>query len=361
MTTTGDIAPAPVEALMIQVKRAYFSSVPKAIVSALCIALLLWMGWSLVDWAVLSATFSPDAGQQQCQAAGGACWPVVAHRWRLILFGLYPFEQQWRSGIACVVVVAMIVLNCLPALWGLGRLAIVWAGGFGLFYVLMKGGVPGLPLVREEMWGGLALTLFIFVSTCIIGMPLAIALSLMRRSEMPWIARSTGVMIDTVRSLPLLSILFVFAIVLPFVLPGWVVTEKLYRVICGNALFFAAYQAEIIRGGLQAVAVGQDEAAKALGLAYRHRVFRVLLPQAFRAALPPTINQIVIAFMETSLVVIIGFFELMASGNAAYGNAEWSFAYVEVYVFISLIYFSFVFGLSRYGAYIERRMRVAPR
>jgi len=134
--------------------------------------------------------------------------------------------------------------------------------------------------------------------------------------------------------------------------------EKLYRVIAGFALFFAVYQAEIIRGGIQSIPVGQDEAAKALGLSYWQRVRMIILPQAFRYALPPTINQIVTTFKETSLVVIVGFFEIMASGNAAYGTGEWTFAYVEVYAFIAMIYFAFVFTLSRYGAYLERVMRV---
>ena len=122
------------------------------------------------------------------------------------------------------------------------------------------------------------------------------------------------------------------------------------------AIYFAAYQAEIIRGGLQSVPAGQNEAAEALGIPYHHRMAHVLLPQAFRNALPATINQFVICFMETSLVVIVGFFDLLASGNAAYRTGEWTFAFVEVYVFIAAIYFVFSFGLSQYGSYLERRM-----
>jgi general L-amino acid transport system permease protein len=149
--------------------------------------------------------------------------------------------------------------------------------------------------------------------------------------------------------------------VLPFALPEWLQGDKLYRVIVGSALFFSAYQAEIIRGGLQGVPAGQEEAGMALGLSYRQRVGWILMPQAMRIALPATINQVVISFKETSLVVIVGFFEIMASGNAAYGNGDWRFAYVEVYVFIAMIYFVFVFSLSRYGAYLERCLAVGVR
>lgn len=339
-----------------EVKKDYFSGPFSTVITVISFALLGSLLWVLINWGLLDATFDASARQAECQANGGACWSVIANRWRVIFFGLYPYDEHWRSALACVVVIITMVLSCIPFLWNAKRLALTWIIGYVAYFVLMKGGVFGLPLVREEQWGGLALTLFIFVSIAIIGMPLAITLALLRNSQMPWIARVTGGIIDTVRSLPLVSILFSFAIVLPLMLPDMLVGEKLYRVIAGAALFFAVYQAEIIRGGMQGVAHGQNEAAMALGISYRHRISRIVLPQAFRNALPATINQFVITFMETSLVVIIGFFDLLASSNAAYGTGDWTFAFVEVYVFTSFIYFIFVFGLSRYGAYLERRM-----
>ena len=339
-------------------RRRFFPTRFQGLVSTVCFGLIVWLGYRLLNWALLSATFDPSRGPGACQAAAGACWSVIAARWRIILFGLYPYEQQWRSALACVSVVVMVVLSCIPTFWTGRRLAAVWIVGTAVYYVLMKGGVLGLQTEGEEVWGGLALTLFIFVMTCLIGFPMAIGLALLRRSRLPWISRTTGIIIDSVRSLPLISILFTFAIVLPFALPQWLQGDKLYRVIVGSALFFAVYQAEIIRGGMQGVPTGQEEASMALGLGYWQRVSRILMPQAMRNALPSTINQFVIGFKETSLVVIVGFFEVMASANAAYGNGEWRFAYVEVYVFVALMYFVFVFSLSRYGAYLERRMAV---
>ncbi|MXN17865.1 ABC transporter permease subunit [Pseudooceanicola sp. GBMRC 2024] len=361
MTPLSPALRPPRPGLFTRLRRDYFATPLSALTSLFCVGLLGFLGWTLLDWGLLHATFDPAARQAECRAAGGACWSVIANRWRLILFGLYPYEEQWRSALASGIVVITMVLSCLPRCWSPRRIALVWGLGFGLFYLLMKGGIPGLPLVREEQWGGLALTLFIFVSTAIIGMPLAIAFALLRNSRLPWIARSSALLIDTIRSLPLVSILFTFAIVLPFVLPDFVLQEKLYRVIAGSALFFAAYQAEIIRGGMQGVARGQDEAAMSLGIPYHHRIARIVLPQAFRNALPATINQFVITFMETSLVVIVGFFELLSSANAAFGTSEWTFAFVEVYVFVAFLYFIFVFGLSRYGAYLERRMATGQR
>ncbi|MGH1353596.1 MAG: amino acid ABC transporter permease [Thalassovita sp.] len=344
------------------IKQHYFGSVANTTVTLLFAACLAWVIWSLLGWAVLEATFGANKSDV-CRENlhGGACWSVVSTRWRIVLFGLYPFEEQWRSGIACAVMALIIVLSCVPWFWSAKRLPVLWISGFTVFYVLMRGGYFGLVEVAEQNWGGLSLTLFIFAGVSILGMPLAICFALLRRSELPWIARTMALVIDTIRSLPLLSIMFTFAIVLPFVLPSWAAGDKLYRVIVGYALFFACYQAEIIRGGMQALPAGQEEAAKALGLGYWFRIGYIVLPQAFRNALPPTINQFVITFKETSLVTIIGFFDVMASGRAATGTAEWNFAVIEMYVFVGLIFFVFVFSLSRYGAYLERRLGVGQR
>ena len=356
------VAPPPPPGFAAEMRRRFFPTPLQAAVSVLCLSLLGYILWKVLDWAVFSAVFDASGSPEACLAnRGGACWSVVFARWRIIFFGLYPYAEQWRSALACLIVVGMTVLSCVPALWTGRRLALVWGLGTALFFLFMKGGVLGLSHIGEEQWGGLALTLFIFVMTCLIGFPLAICLALMRRSKLPWISRTTGLIIDTVRSLPLISILFTFAIVVPFMLPHWLQGDKLYRVIAGSALFFAAYQAEIVRGGMQGVPAGQDEAAMSLGLNYWQRVSRILLPQAMRNAVPATINQFVIGFKETSLVIIVGFFEILASGNAAFGTGEWRFAYVEVYVFIALIYFTFVFNLSQYGAFLERRMAVGER
>lgn len=229
-------------------------------------------------------------------------------------------------------------------------------GWFRYVFRADAGGVFGLLPVAPQDWGGLALTLFIFASVVVIGMPVALGLALLRRSSIPFVSPAIGGLIDVVRSLPLLSILFSAAVILPLALPEWLAGDKLYRVIGAFALFFASYQAENLRSGFQALSSGQEEAGKALGLSYWQNVFLVLLPQVFKLTLPPTINQIVITFKETSLIIIIGFFEILASGSAAFGTSEWSNAFIEVYVFIGLIYFVFVFSLSRYGAFLERRM-----
>lgn len=344
-----------------QLRRDFFGNPFSILITLISLTIIGWLVWAALEWGVFTATFGADGNQEICKEAGGACWSIIANRWRVILFGIYPYEEQWRSAVACAIVVVVIILSCIPKLWGFGKLTAIWGIGATAFYILMRGGLFGLIAVNEQKWGGLPLTLFIFVATGVIGMPLAIVLALLRRSDYPVISVVSGWIIDTIRSLPLLSILFTCAIVLPFMLPDFLIGEKLYRVVFGAALFFAAYQAEIIRGGFQGVPKGQEEAAKALGISYWNRMFRIVLPQAFRLALPATINQFVIAFMETSLVVVVGFMELLASANTAFKTGEWKFAYIEVYVFIAAIYFFFVFGLSRYGAYLEARMNVGHR
>lgn len=321
--------------------------------------MLGYLSYHILSWAVFNAVWTtPDGTSDVCRGIDGACWAVIQQRWRLISFGLFPYEEQWRSTLACLTLVVIVVLSCLPRFWSMLRLSAIWVCGFIVFFVLMRGGIFGMSVVTPSNWGGLTLTAFFFVAGVLIGMPLAIVLALLRRSKLPVVSATATVVIDGVRSLPLITILFTAALILPFVLPGWLLGDKIWRVILGFALFYAVYQAEIIRGGIQSLSGSQEEAAKALGLGYFHRVTRIILPQAFRNALPPTINQLVITFKETSLIVIIGFFDVLASGTAAFGTGEWSFAYIEVYVFVALIYFVFVFSLSRYGAFLERRMRV---
>ncbi|WP_206019206.1 amino acid ABC transporter permease [Roseovarius spongiae] len=357
-TTIADSLP-PQRALGKRLRKRFFRTPLDVVITVASVVVAAYVLIPLLDWTIFSAVWSaPEGDASVCHGVEGACWAVIEARWRLIIFGLFPYEEQWRSSIALVVLVVTAILSCVPAFWTVLRLSLLWIVGFAAFYLLMRGGIFGLSVIEPSEWGGLTLTVFFFAAGILIGMPMAICFAMMRRSTLPVISRTMAVIIDGVRSLPLVTILFTAALILPFVLPGWLQGDKIWRVVFGFALFFAAYQAEVIRSGIQAIPSGQDEAAKALGMGYFHRVTRITLPQAFRNALPTTINQFVITFKETSLIVIIGFFDVLASGNAAYGTGEWSFAYVEVYIFVALIYFVFVFSLSLYGAYLERRMRV---
>lgn len=340
-----------------RLKKSLFASPLDCLITLLCAVLFATIIYAVVDWAFLSSIWTEE-DEALCRETSGACWSVIDARHRIIFFGLFPYEEHWRSTLACIVMIVTIVASCFPILWSATRLGLLWITGFGIFYLLMHGGLFGLSVITPERWGGLALTIFIFAAVSLLGMPLSVVLALGRRSKLPVIAKLFGLFIDFFRSLPLLTILFTAAIITPFVLPGWLQGDKLYRVIVGFAIFFACYQAENIRAGMQAIPPGQDEAGLTLGLSYWQRVTRILLPQAFRNSLPSIVNQFVITFKETSIVTIVGFFEILASGSAAYGTGKWTVHYIEVYVFIGVIYFLFVFSLSRYGAYLENKLRV---
>ena len=330
-----------------------------ALITCAGVAVLAYLGLGLARWAWFDSV--AGTGPETCRAAAGACWSVIQARYRLILFGLYPYDAQWRSALACLIVIATVAIACVPRMWTASRMMSVWFGGYVLFFVFMLGGLPGLPLVLPAQWGGLALTLFIYVTVIAFGMPVAMVLALLRQDSYPAFRWLVAFAVDITRALPLLTILFSAAIVLPLLLPEAIQGDKLSRTLAGFVFFFACYQSEIIRGGFQAIPRGQREAGRSLGLGYWQVMRLVILPQAFRAAMPATISQMVITFKETSLVVIVGLFDLMASGDAAYQTAVWSPYYREVYAFVAVIYFAGAFALSRYGAFVERRFAVVSR
>lgn len=360
MNAGTQLAPPPRGGTLDWAQRRLFSTWIDGAITLMFGTLVVWILWKGLGWAFIGNVWKAESGAA-CRDHTGACWAVIEARGRLILFGLYPYEEHWRSTIACLAIIVTTVLSCIPWFWQMKRLSVLWVAGFGLFLGFMFGGFLGMPLVTTEKWGGLSLTVLLFSAVVVIGMPLAIAMALLRRSKLLVVRWVVGGIIDVTRSLPLLTILFAAAVVVPFVVPDWAQGDKLVRVVLAFAVFFAAYQAEIIRAGLQAIPEGQEEAAAALGLRYFGRTFLIMLPQAFRNALPATINQVVITFKETSIVTIIGFFEVMSSANAAVGRGDWSGQFIEVYVFVGFIYFIFVFGLSRYGAYLEQRARRADR
>lgn len=335
----------------------FFSSLPDSLLTLLFATLLGYGFFTTLDWAFFSAVWSAEDAAL-CRDASGACWSVIDARHRLILFGLYPYELHWRSTLACVAIIATVVLSCVPFFWSAKRLSSLWIAGFGAYYLLMEGSLIGLQQVTTDQWGGLSLTLFLFSSVVLIGMPMGLGLALARRSKLPVISKGVAILIDFIRSLPLLTTLFTAAVVVPILLPSWLQGDKIWRVILAFALFFACYQAEVFRGGFQALHKGQLEAGRALGLRPWQILSLILLPQVFRHALPGTINMVVMTFKETAIVIIIGLFDVLASANTAFGTGEWAPYYIEVYAFVGLIYWLFIFSLGQYGAYLERRMAV---
>jgi general L-amino acid transport system permease protein len=306
----------------------------------------------LVQWALIDAVWRPDAAA--CRAAHGACWGFIVEKHRFILFGTYPYDQQWRPAISTLMLLALCIVSALRAFWR-PWLALVWVAGFAAIGVLMWGGVFGLSYVENERWGGLILTLLLSTVGLALAFPLSIVLALGRRSTMPVIRALCVAYIELVRGVPLISLLFMASVMLPLFLPGGMTIDKLARAQIALVLFAAAYLAEVVRGGLQAIAKEQYEMADALGLSYWQKTLHVVLPQALRIAVPPLVNTFVGFFKDTSLVLIIGLFDLLSTIKVALTEPAWSGFGVEAYLFAALVYFIFCFAMSRYSRQFERR------
>jgi general L-amino acid transport system permease protein len=327
--------------------------------SALATLAILWLAWMLVpplvEWAFVDAVWrAPDS--RPCRAEGaGACWALIAEKHRFILFGTYPYEQHWRPGLGILVLLALYVASAMRRFWR-ARLALAWLGGLALIGWLMWGGFAGLPYVENERWGGLMLTLLLATFGIAFAFPISILLALGRRSRLPVVRALSVLWIELVRGVPLISLLFMASVMLPLFLPEGVTIDKLLRALIAMIVFAAAYLAEVVRGGLQAVPHGQYEAANALGLPYWRQTLLVVMPQALRVAIPPLVNTFIGLFKDTSLVVIIGLFDLLASIKVALGEPAWSGFGVEAYLFASLVYFVFCFAMSRYSQNLEREL-----
>lgn len=305
-----------------------------------------------LSWAILDAAFFP-AIPETCKASSGACWSFVIAKSGQILVGVYPFAERWRPTLVCVLILALLAWSVRPTSWTY-RMAVVWVAAIAAVFWLMGGGA-GLTSVPTSSWGGLPITLILIVVAIGLGFPLAILFALGRRSDMAVVRICCVVFIESIRGLPLLSILFFASIMLPLFLPEAMLPDKFVRALVALTLFATAYLAEVIRGGLQSVPVGQYEAAKAVGLGY-WRIHRlVILPQAIKAVIPALANTIIVMIKNTSLVLVVGLFDILSSGKAALADPSWPAASSETYFFIAFIFFSISFSFARFADFLERR------
>jgi general L-amino acid transport system permease protein len=307
----------------------------------------------LYNWAVADAVFAADPAA--CRTAEGACWGFIVEKFRLMTFGTYPYNQQWRPLVTIIMLLSLIGLTMNTRLWG-RRLWTAWLVGVAAMWVLMNGGVLGLPVVETDKWGGLPLTLILAVNGIVFSFPLAILLALGRRSDMPAIKAISIAFIELVRGVPLITVLFMASLMIPLFLPEGITIDKLLRAQIAFILFAAAYEAEVVRGGLQAIAKGQFEAADALGLSYWQKTGFIILPQALKLVIPPMVNTFIGFFKDTSLVIIIGMFDLLGATRLASSDPVWRPYYVEGLAFVALIYFAFCYTMAEYSRSVERRL-----
>ena len=335
-----------------------FSSWVNTAVTLLLAYLVARWAIGFVDWAFVNAIWSvPNNQTQACRdmRGVGACWAVVTEKHRFILFGTYPYEEHWRPALVCVLFVALYVVSAMRRFWR-WELALVWLATLTAIGVLMWGGVLGLSHVPQERWGGLPITLILSTFGLAFAFPLAILVALGRRSKMPAIRLLCVVYVELIRGVPLISLLFMASVMFPLFLPEGMNIDKLLRAQVAIILFAGAYLAEVVRGGLQALSRGQYEAAEALGLGYWSKTGLIVLPQALRLVIPPLVNTFIGFFKDTSLVLIIGIFDLLTAGKTAVVEPAWQGFGVEVYVFVGLIYFVFCFAMSRYSQNLEAEL-----
>jgi len=347
----------------VRLRQALFGGPVSGVVTVLLGLLLLRALWGILDWGVFSAVWSvpvsatgtPDPSVCKT-AAAGACWAAVGEKYRLVLFGVYPYGEQWRPLIVLVVFVGLYIASSMRRCWR-PMLAGAWAAGLIVVFGLMWGGVLGLTYVSQDQWGGLPITLILATFGLVLAFPLAVIVALGRRARsLPAVRILCIVYVELIRGVPLISVLFMATLLLPLFLPEGLSFDKLLCAQVGIILFAAAYLAEVVRGGLQALPAGQAEAANALGLSYWQKTLLIELPQALRIVIPPLVNTALGLFKDTSLVAIVGILDLTRSAEAAISDPVWSSFSTEIFLFIAVIYFAFCFAMSRYSHGLERSL-----
>jgi general L-amino acid transport system permease protein len=304
-------------------------------------------------WGVVDARFAGS-----CTAARGACWPFVTAHLGQFLYGYYPEAERWRVDLGILLLAGWCMLVLLPRT---PRRPVVFASFILLYplvwWGLLRGG-GGLAQVDESAWGGLFVTLLIAIGAMVLSLPGGALLAIGRASGLPLIRMTCIAAIEFFRGVPLIAILFMAAFLLPFVIPQDIPASLLARVLIANALYASAYMSEVVRGGLQAIPTGQQDAARSLGLRRQQIWSLVLLPQVFRIALPAIVSTFVSLLKDTSLVVIVGVFDLLGIVQVAATDPKWLGYSAEGYAFAGTLYAVMCIGLLRAGAWLETRMAV---
>ena len=331
--------------------------------------LILRFAVGFFAWAVLNAVWTVPYSPQGvpntavCQNAKGigACWAIIPDKYRLILLGRYPYDQQWRPAICVVLFIALYAVSAMRRFWR-KELALIWVGTLVAVGVLMWGGVLGMPLVTEDQWGGLPITLMLATLGLACAFPLSVLVALGRRStNLPAVKMLCVLYVELIRGVPLVALLFMASVMFPLFMPNGVNIDKLLRAQVAFILFTGAYLAEVVRGGLQSLPKGQAEAADALGLSYWKKTGFIILPQALRLVIPPLVNTFIGSFKDTSLVLIVGIFDLLNMGTVALSDPPWQSFSTEIDLMLAVIYFIFCFAMSKYSRGLERELARAHR
>lgn len=345
-----------------------FASVTDTIMTLAAVAVLLYFLPGLIDWLFISAVWTGTdrtaclttvQGGALPEGWSGACWAYVGNRFIQFMFGSYPRDQLWRPLLVVVLFVGLLIPFLMPKVprKGLNALLLLIALP-AVAYVLLLGGWFGLTHVETSLWGGLMVTLIISFVGIVVSLPFGILLALGRRSQMPILRTVCVCFIELIRGVPLITVLFMASVLLPLFLTPGTHFDKFLRALVGVSIFASAYMAEVIRGGLQAIPKGQYEAADALGLNYFHKMTFIILPQAIKLVIPGIVNTFIGMFKDTSLVTIISMYDLLGIVKASFGDSGWQTPVTPLtgLIFAGFTFWIFCFGMSRYSAFIERRL-----
>jgi general L-amino acid transport system permease protein len=331
---------------------------PKSIALTLtALALIVWAVPDLVRYFIADAVWHGDGAA--CRAADGACWAFIGEKLPYFIYGSYPPDQRWRVNLVFAIgaiLTAWLLMPRAPAR-RLGRGLAFMVYPILAFVLLYGWPTIGLPRVSSDLWGGMLVTLIVSAVGIVVSLPLGIVLALGRRSKLPAVRLASIAFIEFMRGVPMIAVLFMADTMLPLFLPEGVEPDRLVRPLVGVALFASAYMAEVIRGGLQALSKGQNEAGVALGLRYWPIQRLIVLPQVLRLTIPAIANTFIGLFKDTTLVATVGIFDFLRTVDAARLDPNWSGPTITTtaYSFAALVYFVCCFGMSRYAQRLERR------
>lgn len=341
-------------------KKNLFSGWVNTILTLISILLLWWTLPLLYQWAFGDAVFVANSRTECRELGSGACWAFIGDRFELFVFGFYPVEERWRPILAFILLVAALV----PLLFDkvpFRKQGLFFAMVYPVIaYWLLLGGL-GLEPVGTDKFGGMLLNVVVGVTGIALSLPLGILLALGRQSDMPVVRTLSVAFIEFIRGVPLITILFVASTMLSYFLPPGTEFDLLLRVLIMVILFSAAYIAEVIRGGLQAIPKGQYEAADAMGLKYWQSMRLIVLPQALKISIPGIVNTFIGLFKDTTLVIVIGLLDILGIGRSSLADAQWNGLSNEIYISVALFFFIFCFGMSRYSLYLERKLETGHR
>ncbi len=346
------MTPAASPSVLATLRQRLLATPLDAAITLACVLLLWFVLVPILKWMLLDATVT-GTSRNDC-APGGACWVLIRARFDQYMYGFYPVSERWRVNLAGL----LLAIGLGAAVWktmpGRSLVLKVALFAFPVIGVWLLAGGLGLPAVETRAWGGLMLTVFMSIYGGLIAIPLGILLALGRQSELPVIRMISVIFIEFWRGVPIIAVIFLASLLIPLILPSGIGVDRLARAVIGLGLVIAAYMAEAVRGGLQAVPGGQREAASALGLGYWATMRLVVLPQALKVALPAMTNEFIALVKNTTLVLVVSIFDLLGIAQAAITDPNWAGLNKESYVFAGLIYWLVCFALSRWSRSLER-------